>query len=57
VEATRTFVCDAVAVLVFDFWFFGFCWRFFAGIRELFVVRQGCPCAGRHLLSLPPQRK
>jgi hypothetical protein len=24
---------------------------------ELLVVYSWCPCAGRHLLSLPPQRK
>jgi hypothetical protein len=29
----------------------------FAGIRVLYLVRWCCPCAGRHLLSLPPQRK
>jgi hypothetical protein len=28
-----------------------------AGVRDLFLVRQRCPCAGRHLLSLPPQGK
>jgi hypothetical protein len=26
-------------------------------IRDLLSVRLGCPCAGRHLFSLPPQRK
>jgi len=30
---------------------------FLAGIRVVFSVCQCCPCAGRHLLSLPPQRK
>jgi len=29
----------------------------FAGIRDVALVRKRCPCAGRHLLSLPPQRK
>jgi hypothetical protein len=30
---------------------------FFAGIRVAPSRRRRCPCAGRHLLSLPPQRK
>jgi hypothetical protein len=29
----------------------------FAGIRDVALARRRCPCAGRHLLSLPPQRK
>jgi hypothetical protein len=45
----------------------GFCFAFaaacflfasaFAGIRDVALARRRCPCAGRHLLSLPPQRK
>jgi hypothetical protein len=40
-------------------WFgFGFGFGFaFAGIRDMPSCFRRCPCAGRHLLSLPPQRK
>jgi hypothetical protein len=63
VEATRIFVCDAVAHFGFLsatqslFWFFGFGFVFCGGIRDLLSLFTRCPCAGRHLLSLPPQRK
>jgi hypothetical protein len=52
-------VCDAVAGLCF-FAALGLSTRFalvFAGIRDLLSCFMRCPCAGRHLLSLPPQRK
>ena len=29
----------------------------FPGIREVALARRRCPCPGRDLLSLPPQRK
>jgi hypothetical protein len=44
-----------ISGLVFGFGF-GFAWAF-GGIRDMPSYFRRCPCAGRHLLSLPPQRK
>src|SRR5215475_4337617 len=43
----------------FGFWFWFLVWFgvAFAGIRDMTYPFTRRPCAGRHLLSLPPQRK
>jgi hypothetical protein len=55
---SATLVCGSCFLLASVFllrWHSRF--DFFAGIRVAPSRRGRCPCAGRQLLSLPPQRK